>query len=102
LSPDATFPAPGGYFAGEDASGFGPPLQLSVNMTDPASGLGIFLYGGGSAAFYGISEYRLSDNHQLVSDTGYWTYASVPEPSLLALLSVGVTALLCRATTGKT
>jgi hypothetical protein len=93
-SPTTTYPAAGGSFSGEDASGFNPNLVLSVTTTDPNSGTGVHVVGIGSyPGFYAIEEYQLTTPSVLLwRESGYWTSAAVPEPSAprlaaLALLS---------------
>jgi hypothetical protein len=86
-SPDATYPSAGGYFAGDDASGFGPPLALSVTMTDPAAGTGVLV--AAHNGFYAIYEYPLSNpSANLWVEGGYWTSAPIPEPWAVFLLPI--------------
>ena len=96
VSPDDAFPVSGGYFSGDDASGFGPPLKLSVTMTDPGSGKGVGVVG--DSGFYMIREYPLTNpGAALWAETGYWTSAPVPEPSMLSLFALVGVALAARA-----
>jgi hypothetical protein len=94
VSPDASYPSAGGVFSGADASGFGPPLQLSVTMTDPGLGIAVSVNSYNNFSF--ITEYRQSDDSILWRESGYWTSASAPEPSTLWLLILPITFLTAR------
>jgi hypothetical protein len=88
-SPDDTYPAAGGSFSGEDVSGFGPPLKLSVTMTDPVGGKGVEVFG--SSGFFMIDEYLLSNPGVIPwRESGYWTSAPLPEPSILSLAGLAM------------
>ena len=97
ISPDEIYPAAGGSFTGEDASGYGPPLKLSVTMNDPTSdrGVDVFAYNGDCD----ISEYTLSTSVVLWRERGYWTYAAIPEPLLVSML--GLAAIVWRIRTSQ-
>jgi hypothetical protein len=95
LSPDATYP-PSTFSSGDDASGFGPPLQLSVTMQNTGTGTGVHASSAGPS-FYFISEYLLATPSVVTSwEQGYWTFAPIPEPNALGITAVGLAALRLR------
>jgi hypothetical protein len=93
-SPDHAF-GPSTFASGDDASGFGPPLQLSVTMTDPAFGMGVHATSTFSG-FYFINEYRLSDSISVLHESGYWTFSQVPEPAMPSFALLALAALFFR------
>jgi len=94
-SPDAAYP-PNTFASGEDASGFGPPLQLSVIMRNSSTGTGILVSSAGTD-FYFISEYLLSAPSVITwREQGHWTSAQIPEPSAATIAVLGLAALICR------
>jgi hypothetical protein len=95
VSPDDSYPAAGGSFSGADVSGFGPPLKLSVTMTDPGSGNGLSANSFNNFSF--ITEYRLSDDTIIWREGGYWTSAPMPEPSTISLAMLAVILSRVRA-----
>jgi hypothetical protein len=94
IAPDHAFP-PNTFVSGDDASGYGPPLQLSVFMKDTSFSNGI-LATSTARAIYSIAEYRLSDGGVTAQEFGYWTFAQIPEPNLASFALLIFGALLCR------
>jgi hypothetical protein len=95
VAPDHNFP-PSTFLSREDTSGFGPPLQLSVTMADPASGTGVHATSTSTSGLFFVDEYRLAENADIRHESGYWTFAQVPEPTTLTIVIIGLAALVTR------
>jgi hypothetical protein len=92
-APDHVF-TPSMFVSAEDASGFGPPLKLSVYLSDPASDLGVMVITSNGQSL--IDEYRLSDKRDLNYEFGSWSSIAIPEPTALDLCGLILVALLLR------
>jgi hypothetical protein len=95
ISPDHVYP-PSTFHSGDDASGFGPPLKISVTMQNIASGTGIHAFSTSTPGLFFIDEYRLADNSDIRHESGNWTFSQVPEPAPFSILILGLAAVSIR------
>jgi PEP-CTERM motif len=88
---------PGTFSSATDAgNGYLPYLKFTVRLTDP-SFPGATIYAFCDDSLVGADEIHEQINHVNTSgEGGYWSFAPVPEPSAVSLLTLGLLALLGR------
>jgi hypothetical protein len=92
-SPDHTWVGGGGYASGY--RGVDNSLVLDVMCSDLAlSGVKVYVTATGISEDTWTLGYPSSPTGTVFRETGFWTFAPVPEPSSAALLALGLLALL--------